>query len=75
MRVVFEAELIAITRSPHFGLTEAHLPWLLQAGTISTVVGKLLCGPVVALLGLTRVGIASLVLCSAAVLGVALSSP
>ena len=72
VRVVFEAEMIAMTRSPRFGLSEAGLAWLLQAGTVSCVAGKLLCGPLVPHLGVARVGVASLFLCSLTVLGVGL---
>ena len=75
VRVAFETELISITRSPRFALREADLPWLLQTGTISTVTGKLLCGPIVAWLGLRLVGLASLLLCGVILLGVAVSGP
>ena len=75
VRVIFEAEMIAITRSPRFDIAEADIVHLLQAGTMSCVVGKLLCGPIVALIGVLNVGLVSLVLCGITVLGVGISNP
>ena len=42
VRVVFEAELIAITRSPRFALGTADVEWLLQSGTIRHTISKVL---------------------------------
>ena len=72
--MAFEAEMIAITQSKRFGIGEEDLSWLLQAGTLSCVAGKLLCGPLVSHLGVTRVGFASLILTGLPLLGVGLSS-
>ena len=72
VRVVFEAELIAMTKSKRFSFSQADIGWFLQAGTISCVTGKLLCGPIVAWIGVTRTGWISLLLCGASVVGVAL---
>lgn len=73
VRVVFEAELIAITKSPRFDLAEADLSRLFQTGTIFCVVGKLLCGPIVAYCGVYRVGIASTLILSVIILSVSVS--
>eukprot|EP00802_Teleaulax_amphioxeia_P010176 Tamp_10201.p1 GENE.Tamp_10201~~Tamp_10201.p1 ORF type:complete len:538 (-),score=66.67 Tamp_10201:344-1957(-) len=74
VRVVFEAELIAITHSARFSLGPNDVSWLLQSGTISCVAGKLVCGPVIAWLGAVRIGCLSLLLCGVSVMGVAFSS-
>ena len=69
-RVIFEAHLPDILAHSHtYAFNKEDLPWLLQAGTITTVVAKLLSGPVSSYLGVYHIGWGSLVTCGACLVG------
>eukprot|EP00729_Bicosta_minor_P018798 gene18797-12472_t len=63
-RIVFEISLPTMVESPDFVLEQDQLPWMLTSGTISTIAGKLVAGPVCAALGPKHVGWLSLLACA-----------
>jgi len=71
-RVIFEVSLPPVLRSARFGFSIDGVPQLLQFKSIGSVISKLACGPVLAVIGLKRAGCLSLLLVAANILCVGL---